>query len=645
MRLTPEDEVTLRRISSLEIAPDGSAVVYGVDEADLLRNVRTSRLWLQPTDGGAARPLTVGSGAERAPRFSPDGRVIAFVAGAPGGERLALVGRDGGRPRELLGPGDGFVPQDIYSDPRLGGVPGFAWSPDGTQIACQLRLAPGALGDLSVEGPRDAGDPTVVSEILERRRGGPPVRLCLLDVASRAVVEVGSAPRPLANLCWAPDGRALYAVRRTGGDMGQPRAFQLLCFDIAGGEPRVIAEFVGAAFAPRLSPDGRRFAVAASGGSFHAPAPGLLLLDPADGEQRWSTTDDLTEYRDLVWTGGGALLAVADRGAARGLVRVDPASGTVTPLAAGVPWIEMMRASADGETVALAASALDDPGDVWLVGPADAAPRRLTALNPHLAGFDLGAGRAISWPAPDGTAIEGVLLLPPDADPGRPLPLVVSFHGGPTAHVGLGWNGPHQVWAGAGYAVFAPNFRGSTGYGAAFSEGLRGDIGGKPYTDSIAGIDHLVVQGIADPKRLAIYGHSWGGYMTNWTVTQTDRFRCAVSSGSICDLFSVYGTRYAADVWEWRLLGTPWESFEQYRRWSPLLGVDRVKTPVLILNGAEDRTTPPTQGLEMFTALRKHGVPAEYVVYPREGHAVVEPAHAVDRAGRILEWLRRHLAA
>ena len=644
MRLTPEDELTLRRIASLEIAPDGGAVVYGVDEADLLRNSRASRLWLLPTDGGPARPLTLGAGAERAPRFSPDGQSIAFVAATPGGERLLLVGRAGGRPRHLLGPAEGFVPQDIYSDPRFGGSPGFAWSPDGARIACQLRLGPGSPGDLSVEGPRDGGDPLVVTEVLERRRGGPAVRLCLLDVGSGAVVDLATAERPLASLSWAPDGRSLYAVRRTGGDMGQPRAFELLRFAVEGGEPAVVTEFTGAAFAPRISPDGRRFAVSAAGGSFHAPAPGLFLLSLADGERRWISSDDLTEYRDLAWTAdGAALLAVADRGAARGLLRIAVDTGVATPLAPGVPWIEIMRASADGSTIAFAASAADDPGDLWLLRPGQVEPRRITELNPHLAGFELGAGRAISWPAPDGTPIEGVLVLPPDARPGPALPLVVSFHGGPTAHVGLGWNGPHQVWAGAGYAVFAPNFRGSTGYGAAFSEGLRGDIGGKPYTDSLAGVDHLIAEEIVDPARMAIYGHSWGGYMTNWTVTQTDRFRCAVSSGSICDLFSVYGTRYANDVWEWRLLGTPWESFEQYRRWSPLLLVDRVTTPVLVLNGAEDRTTPPTQGLEMFTALRKHGVTAEYVVYPREGHATVEPAHYLDRAGRILEWFRRHL--
>ena len=234
-------------------------------------------------------------------------------------------------------------------------------------------------------------------------------------------------------------------------------------------------------------------------------------------------------------------------------------------------------------------------------------------------------------------------MLPAGYREGERVPLILDYHGGPSAHVNLGWRGSRQIWASAGYAVLAPNFRGSTGYGEAFSEALRGDIGGQPYLDCLAGVDHLVSEGIADAGRTVICGHSWGGYKVNWTITQTDRFKAAISSGSIANLFSVFGTRYASDVWEWRLHGTPWESPELYQRWSPIFQADKVTTPTLFLNGAEDRTTPPTQGYEMFVALRKHDVPAEYVLYPREGHATLEPAHRVDREGRILDWFERWL--
>ena len=253
----------------------------------------------------------------------------------------------------------------------------------------------------------------------------------------------------------------------------------------------------------------------------------------------------------------------------------------------------------------------------------------------------MGEARAIRWQAKDGTEIEGLLVLPAGYEEGDRTPLVLDYHGGPSAHVNLGWRGSRQIWASAGYAVLAPNFRGSTGYGEAFSEALRGDIGGQPYLDCLSGVDHLIDEGIADPDRIVIYGHSWGGYKVNWTITQTDRFKAAISSGSVANLFSVFGTRYASDVWEWRLHGTPWESPDLYQRWSPIFQANTVTTPTLFLNGAEDRTTPPTQGHEMFVALRKHDVPAEYVLYPGEGHATLEPAHRVDREQRILNWFAR----
>ncbi len=292
--------------------------------------------------------------------------------------------------------------------------------------------------------------------------------------------------------------------------------------------------------------------------------------------------------------------------------------------------------------LAFVGSATDDPGDVWIAVDGEA-PRRLTAINPDIERYDFGTGRGITWTARDGTELEGILVLPAGYEEGTAVPLVLHYHGGHSAHYGLGWRGPQQLWASAGYAVFVPNFRGSTGYGAEFTEAIRADIGGEAFHDCMAGVDHLIDQGIADPERLVTFGHSWGGYKTNWTITQTDRFKAAVSSGSVANLLSVYGTRYSADVWEWRMRGTPWETLDLYLQWSPIRYADRVSTPTLFLNGLIDRTTPPTQGFEMFTALRKHGVPAEYVGYPREGHRISEPAHRIDREQRILDWFERHL--
>lgn len=646
MRLTPEDEIGLQRITGLTISPTGDAVVFAVDEADLASNRRSSRLWLGASEG-APTPLT-SAGGQRLPVWSPDGESIAYVASGSagsGGDRLMVVPASGGPSRLCLGPESGFIASGFARRP--GGGATLAWSPDSRRLACLLRVGEAIPGDLAVDGPRTSGDPPVVTEISERLRGGPAVRLGVVEVESGALVELGGDERPFASICWSPDGATVYAVSHRHGGVN-PGHFRLLRYavDQPAAEPVCLTEFSGASFTPCLSPGGARFVVSAARGSSHAPAPCLLLLSTETGEIVGEiSADDRTTYSELAWSPeGDAIFALADRGVRRRLVRVDPESGAVTTLTGDDRWIEMARLSRDGSTIAVVSSSLDDPGDLYLLGSGGGEARRVTRLDRSLAGIELAQGRALEWTAPDGAAIEGILLLPPGPSEGERAPLIIDFHGGPASHVNLGWNGARQVFAAAGYAVFAPNFRGSTGYGAAFTEALRNDLGGVTLSDSLAGIGRLIDQGIVDPDRQFAYGHSWGGFMTNWAVTHTDQFRAAVSSGSICDLVSVYHTRYSADVWEWRLGGRPQDAaaLERYRQWSAILYADRVLTPVLFLNGSEDRTTPPTQGLEMFTALRKRDVPAEYVVYPREGHGIVEPAHHVDRLGRILSWFARH---
>jgi dipeptidyl aminopeptidase/acylaminoacyl peptidase len=633
----PEDDVSIRRITQLALAPTGDAIVYTVDEADLVRNARSTRLWFQSLADSAARLLTTGYGSQRFPRYSPDGKHIAFVAGSAQGERLMLVDSGGGRPREVLPPDLSLVPSEVVGGP--GAPPSIAWSPDSRSIACLVRVAQAIPGELTVEGPRSMGDPTVTVEITQRSRGGPCVRLCIVAIDGGRVQMIAQAERPLGSLNWSADSQSMYAVSRTpGADVGELE-FRLLRYAVGGEDVREITCFEGAAFQPTISPDGTWFAIAAARGTTNAPAPCLLILSVDGSVLRELSSDDLTTYSDISWSqDGSTILTLGDAGVRRSVLRIDISSAEAKPVLVGDLWVETLACSNDGDRLAYVGSGPADPGDVWVVPSPHAAPRRITQLNPHLSAYQMARGERFTWQADDGTHLEGIVLHPPDYDSARPAPLIIDYHGGPASHVTLGWNGQRQVFASAGYVVFAPNFRGSTGYGQDFSTALRGDIGGVPYTDCIAGVDRLIAEGGVDPDRQFAFGHSWGGYMTNWTATRTDRFKAIVSSGSISNLLSVFHTRYSADVWEWRLLGTPSQSLEQYLKWSPILHADRVRVPVLLLNGAEDRTTPPTQGLEMFTALRQRGIRSEHVVYPREGHGINEPVHQVDRVQRILRW-------
>jgi dipeptidyl aminopeptidase/acylaminoacyl peptidase len=640
----PEDDASIRRITQLVLAPDGGAIVFTVDEADLVRNVRSTRLWYESLADGAARPLTTAHGSQRFPCYSPDGEHIAFVAGGTQGERLMLVDSNAGRPREVLPRDLSLVPSEVVGGP--GASPSIAWSPDSRSIACLVRVAEPVPGELTVEGPRPTGDPAVTVEITQRSRGGPPVRLCVVDLDGASARMIGQAERPLGGLNWSVDGQSVYAVSRAPGTALGTLQFRLLRYALSGDDAREITCFDGAAFQPTLSLNGAWFAIAAARGTTNAPAPCLLLLSVDGSVMRELSSDDLTTYSDIHWAAdSSSIMAIGDAGVQRCVLRIDVASGEATAVPVGDVWIETLVCSDDGSTLAFIGSSPADPGDVWVVDSGDDTARRVTQLNPQMAHYDVARGERFTWHAEDGAHLEGIVLYPPDYAAARPAPLIIDYHGGPASHVTLGWNGQRQVFASAGYVVFAPNFRGSTGYGEVFSSALRGDIGGVPFTDCMAGVDRLIADGVVDPDRQFAFGHSWGGYMTNWTATQTDRFKAIVSSGSICDLLSVFHTRYSADVWEWRLLGTPSQSLEQYLKWSPILQVDKVRVPVLVLNGAEDRTTPPTQGLEMFTALRQRGIRSEHVVYPREGHGITEPAHQIDRVQRILRWFEEAMLA
>ncbi len=272
---------------------------------------------------------------------------------------------------------------------------------------------------------------------------------------------------------------------------------------------------------------------------------------------------------------------------------------------------------------------------------------RRTDHNPQIRGLHLAHTRTVHWTAPDGTPIQGLLATPPDWQPGQRIPLVVHVHGGP-ANL---W--PHRfqvgpaVWsqllAAQGIAVLMPNPRGSTGWGVPFTEANLGDMGGRDWHDILAGADHCVELGIADPDRLGLGGWSYGGFITAWGVTQTDRFRAAVMGAGICHWRSFHGV---TDIPTWDALfyrASPYEQGGVYDRFSAIHFADRVRTPTLILHGEQDSCVPVGQAYEFFRALKEHQVPTQLVVYPREGHGIQERRHQEDVLRRVADWFTKYL--
>jgi dipeptidyl aminopeptidase/acylaminoacyl peptidase len=591
-------------------------------------------LWLVPVAGGEARRLTAGE--DRSPRWSPDGRHVAFLGRRGDGAltQVHLLPMSGGDPRALT-----TAPASVGS---------FKWSPDGRSIA-YTYTDPRTEQEMKDEA---AGrDWTLVD------RNYKHTRLYRVEVASGESELVTQADVTVIDYGWSPDGSQLViGAAETPTVDDSFMGVRLHIVPAAGGVPEPFLATEGKLTMPRWSPNGQWIAWLGAtsiddpyaGSVFVAPARGAgaggparrNLLESVEGTATW-----------LGWDPGQPD-TVAFRTAERQdvkLYRQQADSSNSIPIAApGLIVTGSPSFSADGARVAFVANAPSHPNEVFVVH-GSASPRRLTRLNPQLNDVSLGAQEVISWTALDGWTIEGVLVKPVGFQEGRRYPLIVQPHGGPESADPNGWLGTYSRWgqmlAGAGYLTLYPNYRGSIGRGVDFAKADHRDLMGAEFQDMLDGIDHLVAEGLADAERVGIGGGSYGGYTSAWATTYaSDRFKAAVPWMGISNWISMTGTSdifFENSTVHWALV--MYDNYEQYWERSPLRYIDRANTPTLIIHGAADPRVPPTQSLELYTALKWKGVPVEYVVYPREGHGLRERAHQEDFMTRVLAFFDRYV--
>jgi dipeptidyl aminopeptidase/acylaminoacyl peptidase len=303
--------------------------------------------------------------------------------------------------------------------------------------------------------------------------------------------------------------------------------------------------------------------------------------------------------------------------------------------------------SRDGGSVAFTLSEARKPADVQVatIGTGTLKPRQLSDHNPQVRDLALGTSEVVTWKSSDGMAIDGVLLRPVGYETGKRYPLVAYIHGGPAGAWSqgfpAGWSNPGQVLAGQGFAVFYPNPRGSSAYGEKFLRANIRDWGAGDYRDIQTGIDALVARGIADSTRLAQTGWSYGGYMTAWTLTQTNRFKAVVVGAGLTDMYSMYATNDIPRTLDGYFGAEPWNDTTEYRKRSAMTYIKNARTPTLILHGQADQRVPIGQAQELYAGLKKNGVPVQLVFYPREPHGLQEPRHQLDKMKREVEWIRR----
>lgn len=618
----------LKSVSDPEITADGAKVAYVVRRQDAHRNVYCSEIWVVTASGGRSRPLAAPHDSDAHPRWSADSRALAFLSHRDGITQIYLVSAPDGLPHRLTN-----SPTDITD---------FKWSSDGRYIG---YLA--ADQNPETEAKRRQGDDAIVGG-----EGYTPARLHILPAGGGVARTLTASTRHVLSFDWAPDGsRVVYAAQKSA--QGRD-AFHVDIYEseVASGIETPLVVQPGQDMAPTYSGDGRYVAFYSQRGVLSYFGERQVGVIPSGG----GAIRYLTEHLDGDVFGGAMkywwakdasrLIFGAGKGTNEYLFAVNPTTGDSERLPYVLTSTPAFSVSQDGNHIAWIKSSPTAPGDIYLRNSQSGSEIRLSDVNPQVRDYQVVNARTVRWKSKDGLEVEGVLRLPFDYSPGTRVPLLVSLHGGPAGAAlesfPLPRTYPTQLFLGAGFAVFEPNFRGSINYGPEFRKATIEAQGFGDMDDIMTGIDALVDQGIADPARLGVMGWSYGGYLTAWIVGHSNRFKAASIGACGTDWVSWYGPSIANKesapevMWEY-FGGPPWNRLDVYSRHSARAFLKNVKTPSLVLHGEQDIDSGP----EVYVALRDLNVPVSYVTYPREGHGIAEPMHQRDLMRRNAEWFEK----
>ncbi len=655
--MTIDDLLAVTGVSEPAFSPDGALIVYVVSELDRATDKTTSSLWLVPAAGGEPRRLTTTAGVNNHPRFSPDGKTIAFVSNRGGSAQVWLLPLSGGEPHALT-----KLPIDLS---------GPVWSPKGDMIAVAAEVYPGlspeetAAKDKEKEAAKSKA--RIYDHLMARHwdawNEGKRSHLFVIDAGTGQArdltpkLEVNTPPAPFggsSDYAWSPDGRELAFTAEPAGGEAWSTNSDVWTVAVDGGLPRnLTAANKGADAQPAYSPDGKWIAVVSQDREgFESDLWILRVIDRATLASRELTRSLDRPVQAYAWLPGGDRIAVLidDHGS----VTVASLSASHGVAGSNAPLTRLTSGGSHAGLVAASTGALaftrttaDHPAELHATAPDGSGPRVLSHHNDALtAALDLPKLEGFTFKGADGDPVHGWLLRPPGFDPSKKYPVAFLIHGGPQGAWHDEWHARwnYHMFGSHGCAVVAINPRGSTGYGQRFTDQISQDWTGRVYVDLMNGLDHvLAAYPFLDGSRVGAAGGSYGGFMVNWIAGQTDRFKALVSHAGVFDLTSEYGS--TEELWfpEWEFGGTPWEKPDHYRERSPSLKAANFKTPTLVIHGALDFRVPDAQGLGMFTSLQRRGVPSRYLFFPDEGHWIKKPANRVVWWREVLGWLDRYL--
>lgn len=642
---TPSDLPAVVTVAEPALSPDGAWIAYTVTTADTAYDHEDADVWMVSWDGARQVRVTSTPATEHAPRWSPDGRWLAFLS--PRGDahdaaQLWLLDRRGGEAEK------------VTSLP--GGVSDYAWSPDGTRIALIAADAPAEVRR-APDGKERGKAPIVIdrykfkldgSGYLDRARH----HLYRLDVGTKKATLLLPGDDDEALPSWSPDGTRIAFASRRGRDADRTLDWNVwVVAPDSGAVPVAVTTDPGAdaeedwGARPAWSPDGTRLAYPRTTPArlIYYATQHLAVSPAAGGEARVLTTalDRNVDHPQWTADGGAVMALVTDDGVVR-LDRIDAATGAVRTLVGGRRVVTAFDAGAD-ERIVVAAGTSSRPPELFAVEPGGAL-RQLTRHNAAaVARFGFDSLVPITARSRDGTIVHGFVLPARGWVPGERPAGVVRIHGGPVAQYQHEFDEQWQVLSSAGYTVIGANPRGSSGRGEAYAAAIHADWGNLDAADVLAIADEAVRLGYADGARLGVGGWSYGGILTDFLIGQTNRFKAATSGAGSGNPFATYGTDQYVVEYDLEL-GAPWENPATYTKLArPFLQADRIRTPTLFLCGDADFNVPLLNSEQMYQALRRLGVPTRLVVYPGATHAITTPSHARDRLERYLDWYGRYL--
>jgi len=633
----PELQLKVKAVGTPRVSPDGKKMVYAVNEAVMTpdKSEFVTQIWLSNLDTKRNVQLTFGEKSSSNPKWSPDGNWLAFLSNRKDNRnQIYLLNLSGGEAEPLT---DG-----------KSAVTNFAWSPDGRSIALTMVDAKTEEEEKNDKGKNDS------------RWADENLKLARLYVLSVQKDANGKRePRKLTtenyqveDFDWSNDGS-----RIAFGHVKSPVAndwptSDVSIVEVASGKITDLANSPAAETSPLYSPDGKSIAVSTSDVPARWAGSGIIQVFSTSGGPPKNAAGTFDAQPAVAgWSSDSKRIYFSEaKGTGTQIYSLDVAANRIDEIKTTPAVLSAISLNSSGTTFAFVRQTPNTPADAYVASVADFNPVQVTRVNEGLQIPALGRTEVITWKSKDGKDIEGLLTYPVGYQNGQRVPLILNVHGGPAGvfqQTFIGGRGvyPLATFASRGFAILRPNPRGSSGYGAEFRRANIKDWGFGDYQDLMTGVDKVIEMGVADPERLGVMGWSYGGFMTSWIVTQTQRFKAASAGAPVTNLMSFNGTADIPAFIPDYFGGQFWEVMDLYQKHSPMFNVKNVSTPTMIQHGEADIRVPISQGYEFYNALKVKGVPTRMLVLPRQPHGPTEPKMQLAAMKANLEWFEKYIGS